>query len=34
MYQQIQAQDAETRRMIAAGLELATLALKVGVLAL
>ena len=34
MYQQIRAQDAETRRMIAAGLELATLALKVGVLAL
>jgi hypothetical protein len=34
MYQQIKSQDAETRRMIAAGLELATLALKIGVLAL
>ncbi len=34
MYQQIRTQDAETRRMVAAGLELATLALKVGVLAL
>jgi len=34
MYQQIQNQDAETRRMISAGLELATLALKIGVLAL
>jgi len=34
LYQQIQGQDAQTRQLIQAGLELATLALKIGMVAL